>query len=404
MKPAKTLLPPSSSLPPLRAVGGLTEKQILVALDNLSAIYCPLPVPVSLNLGSFPRIISGSSSPPTDSGYASEIDTSKTCASKEETLTRLRADAFERDFAERWLSGFIGRADTLLCDFAEDARQYVIDQAACILEALFATSASDDQLDGGLDDDFVHEFSFHLALPDREPTAEPINIKLRDRLAGRNNDDHEDVGLQVWGASIILSRLLCASPSAFDLTEDYLGPSPRIIELGAGTGLASLVLSSILPRLGFLYPRVISTDYHPQVLENLHSNVDLNGLATETALLDWANPAFEAPLDKPADMLIAADVVYGPEHASLLRNCASRFLAPHGVFWLLISVRENGKFNGISSTVKAAFSSDESPASQEGRVLRILHSQELEKRKGIGREDESGYLLFRIGWVEKTQI
>ena len=35
----------------------------------------------------------------------------------------------------------------------------------------------------------------------------------------------------------------------------------------------------------------------------------------------------------------------------------------------------------------------------DGRVLTILDEEWIEKRPGVGRGDESGYRLFRIGWV-----
>jgi len=399
MKAEKHPQLPSSSLPSLRATESLTENQILSALENLSAIYCPLPVPVSLDRNSSSRLVSRSPAPAVDSGYASEVDNKKKpSASREETLKKLRADAFERGFAERWLTGFIGRADTLLRDGEEITSQFVVDQAACILESLFSMSMSEDPLEEDSDDSFIHEFNFDIVLPKRTASG-PLNIRLRDRLAGTNASDHDDVGLQIWGASIIFSDLICSSSLTLGLDRDRLGPSPRIIELGAGTGLVSLVLSSALPRLGFVDPTVISTDYNPQVLENLRSNIEENGLPVETALLDWSSPVLDPPLNRPANMLVAADVVYGPEHATLLRDCAFRLLAPDGIFWLLASIRQNGRFNGISATVKTAFESTDSPQTSEGRRLKILRTEELEKRKGIGREDESGYLLFRIEWA-----
>ncbi|CAI4213875.1 unnamed protein product [Parascedosporium putredinis] len=270
---------------------------------------------------------------------------------REDVLAQLRADAFERDVAQRWLSGFLGRAEMLLCDFEDDVRQYAIDEAACIMEAMFAPSPSED-LSDGVEDEFAHEFAFSLTTPcGKETVQTPIEIKLYDRLAGKSSEDPDDVGLQIWGASIIFSRLLCADPARFGLsTKKQPGSAteaPRIIELGAGTGLMSLVLGAALPHLGLPNAQVISTDYHPQVLDNLQRNIRSNGLAVDTALLDWSCPTFDAPLDKPANVLIAADVVYGPEHAILLRDCAARFLAPRGVFWMLTTIREDGKFTGV---------------------------------------------------------
>lgn len=193
---------------------------------------------------------------------------------------------------------------------------------------------------------------------------------------------------------------------------------------------------------------VIATDYHPTVLENLRANIAENfpppaisttaeeehednnnnnevgggvGVTVDACQLDWSAPALGAlpALDAavPADVLVATDVVYAPEHAAWLRDCAARLLRPGGVFWLMATVRPNGKFEGISDTVRAAFATaspqrngsnannplgdnSETKENNEGdRSLAILSEEWLEKRKGIGRGDESGYRLFRIGWA-----
>jgi hypothetical protein len=98
-------------------------------------------------------------------------------------------------------------------------------------------------------------------------------------------------------------------------------------------------------------------------------------------------------------MLIATDVVYAPEHAVWLRDCATLLLGPNGVFWLVATVRQTGRFEGISDTVEAAFAIKDRPRGKDGRLLSILDSEKLEKRGRVGRGDESGYKLFRIGWA-----
>ncbi|RBQ65370.1 hypothetical protein VDGD_21718 [Verticillium dahliae] len=98
-------------------------------------------------------------------------------------------------------------------------------------------------------------------------------------------------------------------------------------------------------------------------------------------------------------MLIAADVVYAPEHATWLRDCATALLSPSGVFWLFITVRQKGRFNGVSDTVEASFEARDRPTGADGRQLTILHAEDHGKTKGVGRGDESGYKLFRIGWA-----
>ena len=65
----------------------------------------------------------------------------------------------------------------------------------------------------------------------------------------------------------------------------------------------------------------------------------------------------------------------------------------------MVTVRKTGKFEGIQDTVEAAFTDESCPKSECGATFKILESEFVEKRRGIGRGDESGYNLYRIGWA-----
>ncbi|KAL6858138.1 hypothetical protein ACO1O0_005591 [Amphichorda felina] len=398
MQPAGCRPPAPSNLPALRTLDSLSSAQVFDALQGLVRLYCPL----SFHLD--PRASKTLDDPLVDSGYASGADDDHD--HDQDALATLRSDAFERSIAERWLTGFIARAEALPCLADDDhARERAVEEASCVLESFFANASEDEQAQEELAD-FTRDFSFQVSAPEGQQSPE-ISVRLNDGLAGRNSDQPDDVGLQSWGASIVFSQLLCAEPGRFGLSaEEALGspPAPRIVDLGAGTGLVSLVLAQLLPLLGLADATVIATDYHPAVLDNLRANMAANLSAADSdriaaALLDWSAPSREPPLDKPADVLLATDVVYAPEHAVWLRDCATGFLAPGGVFWLVATVRETGRFDGVSNTVAAAFAAEDRPVGEDGRRLTILHEERLEKRKGIGRGDESAYKLFRIGWA-----
>ncbi|KAK1994139.1 methyltransferase domain-containing protein [Colletotrichum falcatum] len=406
MRPAAHPLPPSSSLPPLRTLDRLSEADISSALHSLSTIYCSLPVSVAFQLTPETQKLAQHDTSLADSGYVSETDDDhEAIDGLDHHITALKVDAFERSFVQRWLTAFIVRAETLPCFQSDDARQHALDQASCVLESFFA-APKDDGDQALQNQDYAREFAFDLILPgsDTLRASVPVTVRLNDRLAGTNSADPDDVGLQSWGASILFSEIMCASPARFGLAQPGLGPSPRIIELGAGTGLVSLMLGGMLSHLGATSPTVIATDYHPAVLENLRSNVSLTFPGAEvkhvqTAALDWSAPVLQAPLDVPADVIIATDVIYAPEHAVWLRDCAARLLAANGVFWLLVTVRRNGRFNGVSDSVEAAFISIHGPGRADGKRLTIVQSEELQKRTGVGRGDESGYKLLEIRWA-----
>ncbi|KAF4340164.1 SAM-dependent methyltransferase [Fusarium beomiforme] len=383
-----TLALPSSSLPPLFTLSKISESDIFNALHYLAAIYCPLSFPFSKELGDSKHAFAE-----VDSGYTSGNEDDE----GENTPASIRADVYEKSFAERWLTGFISRVETLEVFSSEEASQRALDQAAYIFESLFASALDEDDQNSP----FLREFSFETRISAEE--KKQISVQLNDGLAGTNDTDFEDVGLQSWGASIVFSDLMCTDLERFGLTKLSPTEHTRIIELGAGTGLVSLVLGKLIPMLGINDSKIIATDYHPAVLENLQSNILINYPKDKSPVrasqLDWADFTRDEPFDVPATMLFATDVVYAPEHARWLRDCATRLLSDDGVFWLLVTIRPNGKFAGIGNTVEAAFAETDRPCGEKGKRLDILERQKLDKRSGIGRGDESHYELFRIGWA-----
>ncbi|KAF2002042.1 hypothetical protein P154DRAFT_562182 [Amniculicola lignicola CBS 123094] len=394
-RPHSMSLSPSSTLPSVRSLFTATDDQINSALRTIQYIYCPLRLPLVVSSKrKFARnIASGTATPiPVDSGYASGDDDGAD-SDAEDALATVRADIYERNFTVRWLTSLVGRAEEIAFE-SEESRARTIEDAVQIL-ASFSNSSEVD-----VDQALTRDFSFPLSTTDGPRLCKTIGVKLND--APLSDTDHTGVGLQSWGASIVLSSLICSSPSRFGLAS--LSTNQSIIELGAGTGLVSLTLAKIFPLLSqsahHSIPRVLATDYHPAVLENLQANITANfssssPLPITTMLLDWASPPL---LSSPADMLIAADVVYAPEHASLLRDCAARLLSPDGVFWLIVTVRDTGKFEGIPNTVEEAFA-EENGVKKGGLRLKILGKERVEKRKGVGRGDERGYDLYRIKWT-----
>ncbi|KAH6254394.1 hypothetical protein HBI40_173700 [Parastagonospora nodorum] len=383
-------LPPSSSLIPIRQLVTSSEGEIIEALANLQALYCPLRLPTAIPKPkpSWRHIPAASTPVPADSGYASRDERTygDDMAAAEEVTAALRADPFERSFATRWLTSLISRVEEM--GFDEDVTTNMIDDAAFIL-ASFSDCTKDEE-----EEALTRDFSFPTKL------GENVQVTLND--APLSGIDHTDVGLQSWGASIVLSSMMCADPKRFGLSKEALKGSPTIIELGAGTGLVSLTLAKLLPELGVEDASIAATDYHPAVLENCKLNIESNFSSTDrlpitTDLLDWSQPPSE--LVSSADLLIASDVIYAPEHASWLRDCAAHLIKPDGTFWLMVTVRKTGKFEGIPDTVEAAFVPELCPKDGDGRTFQIIQKETAEKRRGIGRGDETGYNLYRIGWA-----
>ncbi|ODA79410.1 hypothetical protein RJ55_05003 [Drechmeria coniospora] len=373
------------SLPPCRTATG---SQIASALRSLHREFCPLPAASDFHLRTAHDAVAQ-----TDSGYVTEDE-----IGGQDGDRTLRDDPVERDAAVRWLTGFIGRADELAID--EELRDQLVEDACFILSHLTGTKGghADREEDLGMTREFVFDVFGDAGI---KVTAELLDTPMQ------TTQDHTDVGMQTWGASVAMSELLCHAPGRFGLEKETLDSPRRIVEFGAGTGLVTLVLARLLPLMTDAWPshRLVATDYHPAVLQNLERNIGshaakgMNTAPSEACHLDWSAPTHKRPLDKAADFIFAADVAYAPEHALWLRDCAGRMLAPDGIFWLMVSVRPNGKFEQISDSVEASFADDGESIGRDGRILTLMSVEKVDKHKA-GRGDEVGYKLYKIGWAQ----
>ncbi|KAL6882155.1 putative methyltransferase domain-containing protein [Trichoderma longibrachiatum] len=380
--------PLSLSLPPLKRSAALTDEETRQALRQLHE-FSYYPVPEVLELESSNNAQDAAAP---DSGYASETDADE--ASKGEKAVPLYLDPIERDFAVRWLTGFIGQAWEF--PLSDDTRDELVDAACSLLSHL--TNTEDERKQQDEDPGMTRRFEFSSS-----DSTKSFVVDLNDTPM-QLGDDHEDVGLQTWGASIAFSQMFCSAPTKFLPISKALGSTIRVIELGAGTGLVSLVLASVLSSIADSPPSIIATDYHPAVLKNLERNATSHHKPGSAALvqvahLDWCAPTREPPLDVPADMIVAADVVYAAEHARWLRHCAASLLTPAGVFWLMVSIRPNGKFAGVCDSIEAIFAEQDTTAANARGHLKILDQHWIDKKHNVGRADEIGYKLFRIGWA-----
>ncbi|KAJ7727925.1 S-adenosyl-L-methionine-dependent methyltransferase [Mycena metata] len=402
-----------TSLPPLRRLAEYSVEDITRSLRGIRQLYWPPPpiLAIPTRRANRPKLLHLYSDddkiPTPDSGYASavvsddESDEEALDSGDSDSFDELRADPLERTFAIKWLTGLIGRIDELSSDDptvdADDARESLLDDTTALL-AQFSRHEEDET-----DCDITRTFSF-------SSKSGTIQIELND--APLSTADHTSVGLQSWGSAIVLAERLCASPASFNL----LDAQPlRVLELGAGTGLLSIAVAKLLRHPA---TTVVATDYHPAILANLAANLRTNfpgdGARVSALELDWAAPARDAPFDAPFDVVLAADVVYHPDHARWIRGCVARMLRrpsdssadPGGVFHLIVPVRTSGRHEGMHGTVDEVFTRDrdcvaDDPADPaDAYRLAILDTAAVERQgAGIGRADEAGYRLFRIGWV-----
>ncbi|KAK4053213.1 hypothetical protein OIO90_003987 [Microbotryomycetes sp. JL221] len=173
---------------------------------------------------------------------------------------------FERGYTKSWLVSLLRKSEQWIEQCPEDddeelnLRTKVVELAGQLVATLTETSVS-----GSI----LRPLLFPTCEPDAQHQTEPLLVTLNDALP--SSLDPTSVGLQSWGASIILSRLMCLKPQDFGI--GYNGS--RCLELGAGTGLLSLVWKGMNERLG-ADSDVVATDFHDEVLSNLKHNVKSN--------------------------------------------------------------------------------------------------------------------------------
>ena len=431
-------LSPTRVLPALAILHACSAVHIREALRALRDVYFPY-APSTIAIGVVPvlkqtlsefvpalrskrtaRLVYHDGVP--DSGYASAEEDEQNDETRDEdaidgdgleegeALDLLRSDELERGYAIKWLTGLVKRGDAWVSGTPSSEEQEA--RAMCVEEASrqLARFAGDDAPEEALTRTFVFPL---CVLPCRRcyfdcwDAASPITVELND--APVDGFDHTAVGLQSWGSAIIFAELICSNP------ERYLGalhpctPIPtaaarprRILELGAGTGLLSILTAQIFSRTS-VQAEITATDYHSSVLENLVRNVQHNPSAVNVSVekLDWC--AEDGAGGGLYDVVLAADVVYYPEHARWIRGCVGQTLGRGGVFWMIIPVRTIGRHEGLGETVEEAFpvvdEGDRERGSGSGEQLAIVRREEVEKVDGVGRADERGYTLFEIRWV-----
>lgn len=142
---------------------------------------------------------------------------------------------------------------------------------------------------------------------------------LRDKQQFSDDDGiAEELGISsstwplfgvIWDSSKVLAHLM----------SDYEVEGKRILEVGCGMALSSLMLNG-------RKADITATDYHPEVELFLIENVLLNkGRHIPFVRTDWANDDQE--LGK-FDIIIGSDILYEQNHADLLSHFIDQHTQP----------------------------------------------------------------------------
>lgn len=137
-----------------------------------------------------------------------------------------------------------------------------------------------------------------------------LKLHCSDNMLKGNTGCHE------WEAGFRLAELLLNAP--------HLIKDSCILELGAGTGQASIVAHRIGAK------RVICTDGDACALENCRKNMKMNGIESpDCRLLRWEDDNLtneDQIYYKASDVVIAADIVYNPDIIPSLLSILCRLM------------------------------------------------------------------------------
>ncbi|KAL8277682.1 hypothetical protein RQP46_009955 [Phenoliferia psychrophenolica] len=227
-----------------------------------------------------------------------------------------------------------------------------------------------------------------------------------------------------WRSSTALARRITQNPEAFGASN----PNNRTLELGAGSGVVSLVWKAVadLSPSGSSH-LVVATDFHQRTLDNLSETIEgatpsTTSPSTPTTIisqkLDWkaihqslaftkqnhsSRPVLPAPLDLPFDTILASDVVYDPSHALHLHSAVEQFLVrpPHpqvtggdawegSAFWLAVPLLAS--HNMSIQSIETTFARIEGDGDATGAWFLGIQSF-VDEFHG-----EAGCRIYHIGW------
>ncbi|KAJ6264483.1 Protein-lysine N-methyltransferase EFM2 [Drechslerella dactyloides] len=197
--------------------------------------------------------------------------------------------------------------------------------------------------------------------------ADGVAVKIHEPTL-----DGDNLGLKTWGAAYALAKRMagdegmrsvirgCLYPQSSSLvyrcgTDDDIDgtdASARVLELGAGTGLAGLAVATTVAAAAHIH----LTDL-PEILPNLVRNVALNAAAippsvsVSTGILDWRVHTSPAAIEDAAGhshsrkeqrqkypLIIAADPIYSAEHPSLLATVVAGWLERTGTARFIVEL------------------------------------------------------------------
>ena len=208
------------------------------------------------------------------------------------------------------------------------------------------------------------------------------DIRLRTLLDNQQFDDADGaaaaVGISsanwplfgvVWPSGEVLARVMATQRLA----------GQRILEVGCGIGLASLLLNQRAAD-------ITATDHHPSAEDFLHHNVRLNrGSRIPFLRTDWQDPSTD--LGK-FDLIIGSDLLYESDHAALLSQFVDQHAEPSCEVVIVDPGRGNtGRFSTQMAERGYAMTQSRPDFAQ---MLRPFNGRALRFNRGARQQRTSG--------------
>lgn len=184
---------------------------------------------------------------------------------------------------------------------------------------------------------------------------------LRDKqqFSDPNGEAH-DLGISsalwplfgvVWPSSLVLAHYML----------DYETEGQKILELGCGIGLSSLLLNK-------KQADITATDYHPEVARFLNRNAALNETKAITfERVDWADTKNTLGY---FDLIIGSDLLYEDQHIPLL----AQFIQNHAKTRCNVIIVDPGRGR------KSKFNTEMNTYGFNGSHIKPTHTDYLEKQ------------------------
>lgn len=172
------------------------------------------------------------------------------------------------------------------------------------------------------------------------------DIHLRTLRDNQQFSDPNDVALNLGISSASWPIFGVLWPSSLVLAnhmDDFKTEGKRILEIGCGIGLSSLLLNA-------QKMDITATDYHPEVEGFLNNNTALNNhREIDFERIDWADD--NSQMGK-FDLIIGSDLLYEDEHVSLL----AQFIQKHAKQHCEVVIVDPGRGRKNKLTQKLALS------------------------------------------------